>query len=402
MIGLLIIEIFFIVVLLAIAIQSIKKNKFMLFLFSIFTAFYLILRPILLLTENYYSFAILNPQINNYSEEALLYEFFYVFSMYIVVYFSYKYFMNKKIKIRCTQNNKYDIPKKIMSLVSIAVIAINPIMGLPYLTYQFIFLYLKKQKITILILIFFFALIFFFTFSIDRRDWLFLLLTILFMLFALKKKKNILKVLFSGVFSIIILGYILLAFRTEGLFNYNAVYDRILNTSQIILMIEIETDFSIVTDDVIILFDELLVKDNIDYLYGINFFKPFFSLIPRTIWEDKPLTISALFSKKFNYDFYLHGGSEPITIYGELMWNFGLFSVLIFLGAAYIFSYLDKVTALALKCKDYNILAKTIVYTALTFHLLRGPIDSFWLVFLAFYLLLIFENVLRNIYRKRS
>ncbi len=396
--------IIFAIILLYISIKAFQKNKFMLFLFSIFTVFYILIRNILLLSGNYINFAILNPYIDSFNKEAVLYVFIYVVINYTIFYIFYKYF-NKNIVVKVKQyNKKRDVSKIIILSIIIILFFIGPVVGMGYLVYLFIYNILKNHKNKLLIILSFFLLLYFYTFTDDRRNWLALILAILFVIFVKKRHKNIFKILMSGFVSLVILSYILVAFRTDGLFDYSAVYKRITNNSNALMSIfEIEADFPIVSDDVVLLFDKVLVEKKVDYTYGVNFAKPLYAIIPRDIWEEKPISISRLFAKKFNPDFYAQGGSEPITIYGELFWNFGYLSFLFFILFAYLAVIADKKIEQALICKNDSDLALYITLIALSFIVLRGPIDNFWLMYMYIFVLIYIERAIPNfLFRKKK
>lgn len=401
---LLYIEVFFTSFLIYISLKSFSNNEFTLFLFSIFTVFYILIRQILLLTNNYINFAILNPYIDNFNEEALLYVFLYVSINYFLFFIFYKIFI-KKIYLHVKRYNKRRNLSKVIVFFFILglFIFIGPFIGLVYIVYLFVYNYFINHKKKILILFSLLFILYFFSFTDDRRNWLFLILSILFMIFVKIKNKNIIKIILSGFTALVVLSYILVAFRTDGLFNYNAVFDRLTNNSNVLMAIfEIESDFPIVSDDVVLLFDGLEVKNTINFTYGINFFKPLYSFIPRDIWDDKPISISRLFAKKFNSDFYVQGGSEPLTIYGELFWNFGYFSFIFFIVFAYIAATLDKHVKHAILHNNESELALYITLIALSFVLLRGPIDNFWLMYAIMFALIYIERAIPNfLFRKK-
>jgi len=401
---LLIIEIVFSIMLLCISINAFDKKKYMLFLFSIFTVFYVLTRQVLLLSDNYLSFAILNPAITSFNKEAILILFIYIVISYFIFYISYTYFYKKNIVQMTKYNTKRDYGKIIILVSLLTIFLIDSFVGMVYLVYLFVYNYYKNNRHKLLIIVSLIVLMYLFTFTDDRRNWLFLILSILFMLFAKSKKQNIIKILLYGFISFVLLFYILIAYRTNGLLDYSAVYDRLnTNSSALMGIFEIESDFPIVSDDLILLFDNVVIKKKIDYTYGVNFFKPLYSFIPREIWENKPVSISRVFAKKFNYNFYAQGGSEPITIYGELFWNFGILSFLFYILIGYISAYFDKKIKLSILCKNDSELSLYIVYISLSFIILRGPLDTFWLMYLSTILLIIVEKTIPNfLYRKKK
>jgi hypothetical protein len=402
---LLYIEIAFAIFLVYISLKSFNENKFMLFIFSIFTVFYILIRQILLLSDNYINFAILNPYVNNFNKEAILYVFIYIFVNYFLFLSFYQIF-KKKIRVHVKRYSHRKNQSKVIIFVFIlsTFVFIGPFLGLVYIVYLFVYTNFENHKNKILILFFFLFLIYFFSFTDDRRNWLFLILSILFMVFAKDEKRNLIKVILSGFTALAILSYILVAFRTDGLFNYHAVYDRVTEDDGVLMAIfEIEADFPIVSDDVVLLFDSILIKDTVDFTYGINFFKPIYAIIPRDVWENKPISISRLFAKKFNPDFYAQGGSEPITIYGELFWNFGYFSFIFFILFAYIAAIADKHVKYSILYKNNNELALYITLIALSFIILRGPIDNFWLMYVIMFVLIYIERAIPNfLYRDKK
>ena len=396
-------EIIFALLLSKISVSAFQKNKFMLFLFSIFTVFYILIRNILLLSGNYINFAILNPYIDSFNQEAVLYVFIYVVINYTIFYMFYKYF-NKNIVVKVKQyNKKRDVSKIIILSIIIISFIIGHIIGMMYLVYLFVYNILKNHKNKLSIIISFFLMIYFLSFN-ERRNWLIWILSIIFVIFIKKRHKNILKIFMSGFISLVILSYILVAFRTNGLFDYKAVYNRITNNNNALMSIfEVEADFPIVSDDVDVLFNKILVEKKIDYLYGVNFAKPLYSWIPRDIWDNKPISISRLFAKKVNPTFYVQGGSEPLTIYGELFWNFGYLSFLFFILSAYLAAILDKHVKYALLCKNDSELALYIVLIGSSFVLLRGPIDTDWLMYANMFVLLYIERAIPNfLFRKKK
>jgi hypothetical protein len=334
---------------------------------------------------------------------AILYVFIYVFISYLIFYISYKFFY-KKVKVKVNKYNKSrDISKFIILLIILLISIISHIshvIGLFYILYLFVYNLFKNYKHKVLISLLFIGLIFLFSFTDDRRNWLALILAILFAYFVKKKNKNILKILTLGFISMVLLSYILVAFRTDGLFNYSAVYDRISKNSDALMAIfEIEFDFPIVSDDVVLLFDQLLIEQKIDFTYGINFLKPLYAIVPRDIWNDKPISISRLFAQKFNPGFYEQGGSEPITIYGELFWNFGYFSFLFFILFAYLAVIMDKKIQSSIEVGNDSELAFYIILIALGFVVLRGPIDNFWLMYAYLFVLFFIEKSIPNLLR---
>lgn len=86
-------------------------------------------------------------------------------------------------------------------------------------------------------------------------------------------------------------------------FELNVVYGNALNSADIYLSGKQET------------------------LYGESFFKAIFAPIPRTVFDYKPRSMIQIYSPMVN-DGHSVDVSYPVIIYSELLWNFGLFSLL--------------------------------------------------------------------------
>ena len=66
----------------------------------------------------------------------------------------------------------------------------------------------------------------------------------------------------------------------------------------------------------------------------------FFMPISRSIWEDKPESISRLISKEYNYEQYVNGGGTVATIFGDAFINGHIIGVFIVL---FSLAYLSKI-----------------------------------------------------------
>ncbi|MEM7765522.1 MAG: hypothetical protein AAF290_15765 [Pseudomonadota bacterium] len=227
-------------------------------------------------------------------------------------------------------------------------------------------------------------------FTIERRDFAVALLSLLFVM-ALSHQRRLATVLLAG--TVLVSAGLIVAvwLRTPDAIAIGDVLAR-LTGSTFVAVIEIELDFAIVFDDIVILMQE--VPQNTAYLGGETFLKPFLSFVPRALWEGKPETISRLFSLVFNRPFYDAGGSQPITLIGELYWNLGWAGSLAMLPFGMLLGGLDRSTrdlvwrprATWLPLERFAV-AKYIVLSAMVFYLLRGPTDTVWMSFLWIWLL---------------
>ena len=71
------------------------------------------------------------------------------------------------------------------------------------------------------------------------------------------------------------------------------------------------------------------VKENIHvlkYQYGKTIFLPLFTkVIPRAFWQTKPDNSTAYYAKEFDTDSFYAGFMMPLTIFGDLFLNFGIY-----------------------------------------------------------------------------
>lgn len=113
----------------------------------------------------------------------------------------------------------------------------------------------------------------------------------------------------------------------------------------------------------------------------------FFMPISRSLWEDKPESISRIISKNFVPEQYYNGGGSVATIYGDSFINGHVFGVVILMFLVGLFSKLIKNTMS--KCTPDNINVKSMVslfYSLYAFqflHFFRGFLsEAYWKVIL--------------------
>lgn len=387
----------FLVISLILFVYSVKKSRLLLSVFLIFCIVYLGVRPIMLSFDFFVNYIYVNPSITNFQDGALVIALFYQIAALII--FMFGYFSNFKFKDSVILQHP-NISNKNLSItffvlfvistfISLTNLVNSPFFYIPLTFTLFCLSYFTitiKKKLFVKILIFIIASLFFYFFSEDRRDYLSLLL-VPFLIFFLNSNKKLSFFKFS-LFSFVILFciiYIAISLRTEGILNYTSVLEKLSGDSLLLAVLEVETDFSIVYDDYILLWDS---RFSYDYLYGVSFLKPFISFIPREIWLAKPETSSVLFSKVFNPIFYSNNGTEPINIFGELFWNFGWFALFFFYFMGIFYKYIDVQFIKSINKSNFFTQSFLIVYSATSFHLLRGPVDNFW--FIHFFLIINF------------
>lgn len=75
-----------------------------------------------------------------------------------------------------------------------------------------------------------------------------------------------------------------------------------------------------------------LVHNDFDLMtYGSTYFKLFFVPIPRSLFSEKPLSMTSIFTKIEAPGMYGVGGSLPINVYAESFWNFHFGGVIVIL-----------------------------------------------------------------------
>jgi hypothetical protein len=216
--------------------------------------------------------------------------------------------------------------------------------------------------------------------SDDRRDFAVALAAILLLYitsFALTVSKMKMYVIFS--FSLLVFGLFSIGMR-QGTFSTS--YITLENVESIAA---VELDFPIVFDTIHHVFDHITI-DNVHG--GIYYLKPFFWAIPRSIFPDKPETLSRAVSRELNPLFYASGGSEPLTIYGEFYFNFYWYGSILFLFVGKLLRKLDDYWLGA--GSNYQVSVSIVLISSL-FYLFRGPIDTvlvWFVVFFAFVLML--------------
>ena len=63
--------------------------------------------------------------------------------------------------------------------------------------------------------------------------------------------------------------------------------------------------------------------------YGASYFKLLFVPIPRSLFDEKPLNMTSVFTKIEDPGFYGIGGSLPINVYAESFWNFHFAGIIV-------------------------------------------------------------------------
>gem|GEM_PF-4516759 len=79
------------------------------------------------------------------------------------------------------------------------------------------------------------------------------------------------------------------------------------------------------------------VPDNYDYRYGLSYFKLAVALIPRSIWDDKPVNTQNLIREMANTGY--KSPAQDFSFLGEAYWNFGWLGICVI---PFLFGWFSK------------------------------------------------------------
>ena len=201
-------------------------------------------------------------------------------------------------------------------------------------------------------------------------------------------KKYATNIFFSFIAFLVIASFAL--FMRSGI-NYKDgdILKSELLTQMVVRKVETELDFSIVTDTTSYAIENAYTNNR--FFWGEGLFKPFLYFIPRSVYPDKPETMSRTVAKENFYGFYLIGGSTPPGIMGEGFLNFGFLGILIY---AVLYSYYVVVCKKMLAHQSLIVSQFAWSLGASTFYLLRGPLDTVLIPFLVVFVSVIY---IRNV-----
>jgi hypothetical protein len=220
------------------------------------------------------------------------------------------------------------------------------------------------------------------TLTEERRDWAVAAFALGWLL-VIEGRAAIMGRLVVGLGLLAVVAFVAVALRTKG-----SALERLEGISEskaALAVVELELDFPLVYDDLVVLARR--VPDRNDFLLGQTIVKPLVSWIPRDIWPGKPETFSRIVSRDMNPSFFAGGGSEPLTLVGELFWNFGWFGAALaaLLGALHryidVFYLAGRAMIPASPELGRPVLVLGITGAAMCFYILRGPMDTTWLSF---------------------
>lgn len=369
--------------------------------FSAFCAIYLCLRPLMLLTGFYTEFAWLQFGGRTFESGDLWLPLIYSVLAGAIVLAAYRYTAPapRALAERYIPGNGAHLAVALLWLaVTAAYIAGSglSVLGwlLPFVVFGTLALLLSIDNVdragrlllaTPLLLALTFALLQ----SEERRDWAVALIALTSAFFFSRHRRTAIKL--AGLpIMLASIAFLAIALRAGENISLVATATQFERASPLTL-VEVQLDFPIVYDDLVVLFDE--VPENVPHLAGVPMLKPLYAWIPRAIWPDKPETLSRQYSEDFNRHFHAEGGSEPVTFVGELYWNLGWAGLALLPALGIGLRFLDERTIAYSQLHGYARrlgalpLANYLVMAAMTFYLLRGPIDTFWLMFAVYFCL---------------
>lgn len=376
----------------ALAILAFRKQNIHILLYVLFAAVYGLVRPIVLYTEYNTFFAYLNPSINQPDIGAVFKSqaFIFIFETFLLLGAILAGEKSRQSILKIKRIPVPSFPLLVSSVTFFAPIVLPSLSMFSLATLAYLSsVSIRRNNFSVWCVGSFFwiflILVWLFLYSEDRRDWLIVILLLFFYTKSIFNARVVLVRIAVGMLGVAAMGYVAIAFRTDGLLDYRAVIYRLATSSEAVIgIIEVETDFSIVYDDYTILFDESFQK--IEYLYGLSFLKPIVAVIPRDVWSGKPETSSRLFSKFYNPGFYNAGGSEPITVWGDFFWNFSWFGAILGFFVGWAMRGGDRLFEM-----NFPLKLSTFLFT---FHLLRGPFDNFWVIIAFLFVLDLFAKAI--------
>lgn len=153
-----------------------------------------------------------------------------------------------------------------------------------------------------------------------RRDLIkLLIISIFFISLLIQNKKKIILMLFLLV--ILTVYFILLT----TLIRSNLLVEDVITMNKYLNFYSLLTYF-----DFMHAFDNFIyIVETKSYLYGASLFKIFFAWIPREIWPEKPVDVNILLTTLHKNKF-VGGTSYSLNLLGEVYWNIGFYSIVIF------------------------------------------------------------------------
>ncbi|MGR5311899.1 oligosaccharide repeat unit polymerase [Photobacterium damselae] len=144
-----------------------------------------------------------------------------------------------------------------------------------------------------------------------------------------------------------------------------------------------------------------IVQDNFIHIES-GFLRIFFMIIPRSLWIDKPESVSRIISHNYFPEQYYGGGGTVANIFGDAYINGGIIGVIIIL---FIWGYISKViynsTITKLSSVDLNtksfLIAFYLLYICQSIQYFRGFMsESFWKLLYLILITLFLSKIFRS------
>ncbi|WP_419870098.1 hypothetical protein [Chryseobacterium sp. CT-SW4] len=123
-------------------------------------------------------------------------------------------------------------------------------------------------------------------------------------------------------------------------------------------------------------------NDEVPLLYGTTFIKFLFIPIPRSIYPDKPESMINVYTSKFAPEFRSIGGSYPVIVYSEAMWNFHIFGWIIIYFLFYIINMMYVKLIKLLQSHKLNMTLMYLLFMYITLiQFVRGSGFEMWFLY---------------------
>lgn len=127
---------------------------------------------------------------------------------------------------------------------------------------------------------------------------------------------------------------------------------------------------------------DYVLNNEVNYLFGSTFFKVFFIPIPRSAFPSKPRSMVDIYTDKFDPQFRNIGGSYPIGIYAESLWNFSVFGLPFILIMYIIFNMFFLKLIVFIKKDRISVYSLFLMYLYITLiQFVRGAGIELWLLY---------------------
>ena len=209
-----------------------------------------------------------------------------------------------------------------------------------------------KNKYRYLIYLFFLAMFLISSFD-SKREIIFLLITIIFIEFSFNKRKvtfSLINTFWSFLILFFFLGIILISsvMRGYGSYEVDSIQSAIEKVPQYIGSdifldsfgenLELNYSYGNALNAA-----DIFLEGKQELLYGETFLKAFLVPIPKSIVDFRASSMMSLYSPMINYG---SGEIQPVVLYSELLWNFG---ILFFLPLIIIFYCAENIFTLIIK-----------------------------------------------------